>query len=193
MPVCSSNLNEKDGLAFKNTKVLVLTDYSPLSDIIKQMNKQPSKDWAEVETENFVNATNLWLTGNNILQALFKIGLIAKIRAFEKQEICSAFSRQHLLLWNYFPFARGGNVFVGMDGLPTDCSWINLCDELLCKFLECVDASDVTFAVNQGVKDNRSRCFGTRYKAIDLSHPSSWRGNKRLRNEGKEFRNFLSN
>ena len=183
----------KSGGPFKaKTKVLVLTDYGPLKNVIGGMAVLPGKDWAEVETGNFFKARNLGLTGNNLFKCLLKKDSIKKVQGLETKEISDAFGSRNLLIWNYFPCLRGGNDCEGMEGLPDskNCAWLLYCDELLGRFVNCVNADLVLFATNRGVKEARKNC-GLLPIGVDLDHPRSWLGDTKIERWGAELRKHL--
>ncbi len=179
------------------TKVLVLTDYSPLKSVIGEMAVLLGKDWAEVETDNFFKAKNLGPTGNNLFKALLGKNSIDAVRKAGIEDISAGFGKHSLLIWNYFPFLRGGSNCEGMEGLPddsTNCAWIHYCDELLGKFLKCVNAERVLFAANQGVKEARKKCGLSGIHQIpyfELDHPGSCRSAAKMEKWGAEFRAAL--
>lgn len=184
------------------TKVLVLTDYSDLKSVIGEMAVLMGQDWAEVETGNFFKAKNLGLTGTNLFKCLLGKDSIREGQALAEKisNISNAFGSRKLLLWNYFPFLRGGNDCEGMDGLPDplNCDWIRYCDGLLLRFLQCVNADRVIFAANRGVKKARANCVGKvssfagAFPIYDLDHPGSWRGNARLKKCGEDLHKALA-
>lgn len=142
-----------------------------------------------METSNFLEARNLGLTGTNLLKVLLEKNSIEEVRKTGIAGISEAFSKHRLLIWNYFPFLRGGSHCEGMNGLPdaTKYEWIRYCDEQLGKFLKCVNADRVLFATNQGVKEAREACvkkcetstFDVR-RYHSLPHPRSWFGSQRM-------------
>lgn len=179
----------KGGGPFKTkTKVLVLTDYGPLKNVIGEMAVLPGLDWAEVETDSFLEARNLGPTGCNLFKALMEKASIGDVRKAGPEAISEAFSKHSLLIWNYFPFLRGGNDCEGMAGLPhpKNCAWIDYCDELLGEFLKCVNADGVLFAANKEVRGVRKSCvsandpIATKYTYHELDHPRSWFGERRI-------------
>ncbi|MDQ2866793.1 MAG: hypothetical protein M3R59_00020 [Verrucomicrobiota bacterium] len=203
---CLLNVSIKDdngeGTFPQSTKVLVLTDYYPLKHVVGEMSALPGQDWAAVETENFQNARNLGLTGNNLFKALFADQRsIKEVRMLGQEGIIKKFADERLLIWNYFPFMRGGSDCEGMSGLPkpSDCSWISYCDNLLLQLLHFVNASHVLFAMNQQVKEARSNCQcvpntndvlkSEGISVHSIAHPRSWLD--RLGDEAEKFRNFV--
>ncbi len=160
----------------------------------------PGQDWAEVETGNFFKAKNLGLTGNNLFKGLLGKDSIKAVQRLETENLSDAFGSRNLLIWNYFPFLRGGNDCEGMDGLPApeNCAWIHYCDELLGKFLNCVNADRVVFAANQEVKQARKLCVGkvdsiaAKYTYREMDHPGSWRGDMRLKKCGEQLQAALT-
>ena len=191
----------KAGGPFKTkTKVLVLTDYDSLKNVIGEMAVMIGQDWAAVATGNFFKAKNLGLAGNNFFKALLGKDSISEVQNMGTKEICAAFGSHNLLLWNYFPFLRGGYDCVGMSGLPdpNNCAWIQYCDERLMDFLECVNADRVVFAANKEVKNARKKCVKTmnkipaQYTYSELDHPSSWRGDARMEEWAKKLLEALT-
>jgi hypothetical protein len=191
--------------SFRQTNVLVLTDYYPLKHVIGEMSVLPGEDWAAIATGGFFKAKELGTTGNNLLKALFEKTSIEDVRGIIKTDpeaVSTQLTKYHLLIWNYFPFMRGGSDCEGMNGLPTSkCDWIAYCDGLLLKFLKCVKAAKVVFAMNRGVKDIRRDCpnkagrqIEVNYpgtKTLDLDHPGSWRADAKLAEDGDKLRKFL--
>ena len=181
---------QKPSGSFKQTKVLVLTDYYPFSKI----GIKAGFDWAEEETNKFLKALDLGLTGNNIFKALAEENSIETVRNTSEDEIRGLFSKSNLLIWNYFPFFRGGNSSLGIKGLPNpikDCRWINYCEGLLGRFLDCVNASHVIFAMNQQVRAARFKCVQPNYGSAELNHPGSCRSIKKLEAWGSRLREVL--
>ena len=180
---------KKANEAFQRTKVLVLTDYYP----ILQIGIKAGQDWGAEETENFFMALGLGLSGNNIFKALAEEGSIESVRNTSEDEIRGLFSEKHLLIWNYFPFFRGGNNCQGTKGLPSpigDCRWIHYCEGLLKRFLDCVNASHVIFAMNQAVRSARLKCVSS-IPSAELNHPGSCRSIQKLEAWGSQLREVL--
>jgi hypothetical protein len=165
----------------------VLTDYNPMLNIVEEMSELICQDWAEQATRDFLSAKNLGLTGCNIVKAICGgKDSIPTIQGSKPDRLQNALQTSRLVIWNYFPFARGGNQTEGKGGLPDmkDCRWISQCDKWLLSFLAAVNATTVIFAMNGFVKDARRNCHETQvnqhglYEINDICHPRPWHTRK---------------
>lgn len=182
--------------------VLVLTDYYPSASITS-----PSIDWAKTETESLLEGR---IRGRNsttpqLFNALFgKDGWRG-----QRAQITEGIRSRKLLLWNFLPMFRGGEVPTGGSGLPPAGNWRLKCWELLAEFLVAVRASRTVLASSQAMLPFHGNLAGILTNeqllvpGIDgplpslpcargvyrIFHPSSW---KRMRNDGPLLSRILS-
>jgi len=130
-------------------RVLVLTDYYPLKLLLGQMSVLIGQDWASIAAANFLAAKELGLTELNLVRAVTEKNSIKEVQKMGEGFISSCFAKHRLLVWNYFPFLRGGSECEGAAGLPDPSNplWLSYCDRLLAQFLRCVDAAEVILAI----------------------------------------------
>jgi hypothetical protein len=182
--------------------VLVLTDYYPLKHLIGEMALLLNQDWGAIVTDKFLSAKELGLTERNLFKTVLNRTSIRDVRELDEQKIAAEFANYRLLVWNYFPFLRGGFECEGMSGLPqNNCDWILYCDERLADFLKCVDAYRIILAMNGEVKAARVLCLkkskstlqqsidSGKYVCRDFSHPRSW--TSAFEKKSAEFRDIL--
>jgi hypothetical protein len=192
----------KSGVLPQGCTVLVLTDYYPSVDA-----ECAVKDWAGSETEAILGGriSGRNSTANQLFDSLFgKTG-------WRKQgdKIAEGICGRDLLLWNFFPMFRGGDIPTGSSGLPLAGDWRLRCWELLSEFLVAVGATRTVLASSQAmlpligmppmpIDQSTLTVPGVRTPlpalpvergVYRISHPSSW---KRVRNDGPQLNALLS-
>jgi len=181
----------------EGTTVLVLTDYYPWQELRAEY--MADGKWAEREVARFLNgfepSNGKEQTGVNILKAVTGKQSINQIRN-SPECVEEAFFQHRLLLWNYFPFARGGTEKTGHRGLPgmrdgDSLEWMVLCEAWLAAFCAAVNAKCVAFAANAEVKAARAKRLENAshlpagIHEVPLCHPSfrttGWRDERQFR------------
>jgi hypothetical protein len=147
-------------------RVLVLTDYYPLKLLLGQMSVLIGQDWASIAAANFLAAKELGLTELNLVRAVTEKNSIKEVQ--KMGSLAHAIAKHRLLVWNYFPFLRGGSECEGAAGLPdlSNPLWLSYCDRLLAQFLRCVDAAEVILALKM------TSCVPCKFRS-DASKPVS--------------------
>jgi hypothetical protein len=182
--------------------VLVLTDFYPSVSA-----GYPAEDWAKNETREILagNVNGRHSTATQLFDSLFGK---AEWRG-QGEKIVKGISDKKLLLWNFFPMFRGGDIPTGSSGLPMAGNWRLRCWELLSEFLVAVGASRAVLASSQAMLPV-IRSTATALSQMDLdvpgvdsllpllpcsqgiyriSHPSSW---KRVHNDGPHLNALLA-
>ena len=183
--------------------VLVLTDFYPSVSA-----DYPSEDWAENETREILagNVNGRHSTATQLFDSLFGK---SEWRG-QGENIVAGISDKKLLLWNFFPMFRGGDIPTGSSGLPMAGNWRLRCWQLLSDFLVTVGASRAVLASSQAMLPIlRSPAAALAQMDLDvpgvdsclpllpcsrgtyrISHPSSW---KRVHNDGPHLNALLTN
>jgi hypothetical protein len=143
----------------KPLRILVLTDYYPLVwnglDLIRALkNSEAKQDWA-VENTLALNNVSPW-SNFKLDQTSYWLA-----RCFQPDKLSDParqlFVENRLLLWNFFPFFRGGFGKTSGDGLPSwGASYRAKCLEWLFAFVQAVDATEVIVASNNVVFPDRN-------------------------------------
>jgi hypothetical protein len=76
---------------------------------------------------------------------------VGRPRFLTLPDVGSEIASRKLLLWNFFPFFRGGTGATGNAGLPNSGTWRQDCWDLLEEFLAAVDAETVILACNDNM------------------------------------------
>jgi len=182
--------------------VLVLTDFYPSVGA-----DYPADDWANNETREILagNVNGRHSTTTQLFDSLFGK---AEWRD-QGDKIVAGISDKKLLLWNFFPMFRGGDIPTGSSGLPMAGNWRLRCWELLSEFLLAVGASRAVLASSQAMLPVlRSPAAALAQIDLDvpgvdallpvlpcsrgtyrISHPSSW---KRVHNDGPHLNALLA-
>ena len=173
-----------NGEEFKNTTVLVLTDYGPLLHFVGELIACQGSDWAANCVLQFLKAENLGAPGINIVKATCGAESIETIRKSDGV-LEKSFAAKRLLIWNYFPFFRGGTSAEGCAGLPNPIKrldWLKACDCYLDSFLMAVKADNLVWACNKEVQEaRRSLALAHELHGIvkAMKHPCRWTGEDR--------------
>jgi len=192
----------KRGRELADCTVLVLTDYNPFVPI-----GYPEADWAECESRAILHGMvhSRHSTIVQLFDALFGRNAWCK----QHEGIVEGIVNKKLLLWNFFPFFRGGVTPTGSSGLPRAGNWRLKCWSFLSDFLGAVGATRVILACSQAMLPTKERkggpltlstlnipgvktplppliCTGEVFR---VSHPSSW---KRVQNHGPLLNSILT-
>jgi len=164
--------------AFSGTRVLVLTDYSPIKDVLSDAARMHPLDYGEAGVLELLNANRtLQTTGYNIVKWVTQQNAIASVRkalAQDRDYVRKQFAQHSILIWNFFPFQRGGSCCQGTPGLPCmkNDLWLRLCHDYLDRFLRAVSATEVIWAVNKAV---RCGLVASSNRAVSPArHPYAW-------------------
>lgn len=192
----------RSGVLPQGCTVLVLTDYYPSVGAGCKI-----KDWAVSETEGILSGR---ISGRNSTATQLFDSLFGKSGwRMQGDKIAEGIRRKDLLLWNFFPMFRGGDVPTGSSGLPLAGEWRLRCWELLSEFLIAVGATRTVLACSQvmlpltgmppsPIDQSMLTLPGVRVPlhalpvergVYRISHPSSW---KRVRNDGPQLNLLLS-
>jgi hypothetical protein len=164
--------------AFSGTRVLVLTDYSPIKDVLSDAMRISPVDYGEGGVLELLRAEKtLQTTGYNIVKWVTQQKTIKSVRRALKQDsdyLLKQFALHRILIWNFFPFQRGGVHCMGTKGLPLmqNSQWLDLCCDYLERFLQAVSATQVIWAVNQSIP--QCPLAGLNRKFLPGSHPYNW-------------------
>jgi hypothetical protein len=196
----STHLGASTGVP-KDCTVLVLTDYYPFAG-----SECSHSDWAESVTQSILQGQ---VNGRSSTIVQLFDALFGKRRWFEQHQVISdGIQEKRLLLWNFFPFLRGGSIPTGSSGLPFSGDWRLHCWHLLSRFVEAVGAAQVVLACSQAMLPLAGPKVGAvnqlvvnvpgvntplpllgGQKLFRISHPSSW---KRVRNDGPLLNSLLT-
>ena len=182
--------------------VLVLTDFYPSVGAA-----YPAEDWAQNQTREILagNVNGRHSTATQLFDSLFGK---AEWRG-QGEKLVEGISDKKLLLWNFFPMFRGGDIPTGSSGLPMAGNWRLRCWELLSEFLVAVGASRAVLASSQAMLpvlrspaaalaqmdlnvpgvDSRLPLLPCSQGTYRISHPSSW---KRVHNDGPHLNALLA-
>jgi hypothetical protein len=143
----------------KPLRILVLTDYYPLVwnglDLIRALkNSEGKQDWA-VQNTVALTSVSSW---NNFTLDQTSYWLAKCIQPDKLSDPArQRFVEKRLLLWNFFPFFRGGFGKTSGDGLPSyGASYRVKCLQWLFAFVQAVDATEVIVAANNVVFPDRN-------------------------------------
>jgi hypothetical protein len=111
------------------------------------------QDWAQRNSLN-LNEASYWEDFENDVTSYWQAKCLGPDRLSDPSS--QIFVQNRLLLWNFFPFFRGGFGKSAGSGLPRDSSTYRAkCLEWLFLFVRAVDAREVIVATNQTVFPQR--------------------------------------
>jgi hypothetical protein len=174
---CSGQGPSVGSVRFSAMRVIVLTDYSPISGIESEVVKSGTRDYGEDGARDFLVAKDLGTSGCNLVKCVTGKRSVEDVRKAIRNNsgyLAAQFSQRKILIWNFFPFQRGGVHCQGTKGLPSmqNSQWLHLCCDYLERFLQAVSATSVIWAVNKDVP----RCplaHSNRTIAVH-GHPYGW-------------------
>lgn len=164
--------------AFSGTRVLVLTDYNPIKDVLSDAKRMRPVDYGEGGVlELLLAKKTLQTTGYNIVKWVTQqstIKSVGKALAQDSDYVRKQFAQHKILIWNFFPFQRGGVHCMGTKGLPSmqNPQWLHLCCDYLERFLQAVSATQVIWAVNKSIP--QCPLAGSNPKLPPSPHPFHW-------------------
>lgn len=158
-------------------RVIVLTDYSPIAGIELEVVKSGTQDYGEDGARDFLAAKNLGTSGCNLVKCVTGMRSVEDVRkelGKDSGYLAAQFAQRKILIWNFFPFQRGGVHCQGTKGLPLmhNPQWLHLCCDYLERFLQAVSATEVIWAVNQAVPNGL--CTSSNQAVRVLPHPYAW-------------------
>lgn len=121
--------------------VIVLSDFYPMQTGIKP---HTTDDWGLAETLRTLNGIVTY--PDTTTPHLFDYVTRSRDWRDNRRLIETTIASKRVLLWNFFPFFRGGNIASGRCGLPIIGHWRKQCWEFLSRFLEAVCADRVLLA-----------------------------------------------
>lgn len=174
---CSGQSPSLRPVGFSAMRVLVLTDYSPIAGIESEVVKSATQDYGEDGARDFLGAKDLGTSGCNLVKCVTGMRSVEDVRRQLRKNsgyLAAQFAQRRILLWNFFPFQRGGSRCQGTEGLPRmqNNQWLQLCHGYLDRFLAAISATEVIWAVNQAVP-NGLRASSNRAVRV-LPHPYAW-------------------
>lgn len=174
---CSGQAPSLGPVVFSAMRVIVLTDYSPIAGIESEVVKSGTQDYGEDGARDFLVAKDLGTSGCNLVKCVTGKRSVEDVRKELRKDsgyLAAQFAQRRTLLWNFFPFQRGGSRCQGTAGLPCmeNKQWLQLCHGYLDRFLAAVSATEVIWAVNQNVP-NLLRASSGRAVRV-LPHPYAW-------------------
>lgn len=175
---CSRQGPSVGPVGFSAMRVIVLTDYSPIAGIELEVVKSGTQDYGEDGARDFLAAKALGTSGCNLVKCVTGMRSIEddvrrELRK-DSRYLAAQFAQRKILIWNFFPFQRGGSHCQGTQGLPSmqNTHWLQLCHVYLDRFLAAVSATEVIWAVNQAVPNGLRASSGRAVRV--LSHPYAW-------------------
>jgi hypothetical protein len=146
--LCCGRLPEKP-------TVLVMSDFYPLGLVAEEMLEE--HDWAQSYGEWFMDVTNWVEATDPTTRRLAKVlksnttGTELCDPAMPKSSVLFV-GNYNILIWNFFPFFRGGFSSTGSAGLPPSASvYRNACFVWMIRFLKAVDAGRLLIATSVDV------------------------------------------
>lgn len=141
--------------------VIVLSDYSPLINVIPVGSQGMVGDWGLDEAEKTLRGGDTDSTTKGLFNCLFGKGNWKEKGAdgshlegdgesgLADTVVVKGIRAKRVLVWNFFPMFRGGVKATGSGGLPKTGNWRQQCWTWMCRFISAVQAKSVILACSK--------------------------------------------